>query len=87
MARAVQSRPHRTDDSDPKNRRATIVADLAADDALAADTFDCFLTQTLQYIFDLEVAVAHYYRILAPGDVLLCTVPSVNRLSRRCSET
>ena len=38
-------------DVDPSNRDATIVADLAAADAIPSDAFDCFvLTQTLQYV-------------------------------------
>src|SRR5439155_19789445 len=61
----------------------TIVGDLAAADAVPTGTFDCFiLTQTLQYIYDLEAAVAHAHRILSPGGTLLCTVPVVSRIDR-----
>lgn len=68
-------------DVDPENRRATIVADLAAADAVQPDRFDCFvLTQTLQYVRDVGAAVAHAHRILRPGGVLLATVPTLGRL-------
>jgi SAM-dependent methyltransferase len=71
-------------DIDPGNQDATIVADLAAADAVPTGSFDCFiLTQTLQYLYDLQAAVAHAHRILVPGGTLLCTVPVVSRLDRR----
>ena len=71
-------------DVDPGNRDATIVADLAAADTIADDTFDCFvLTQTLQYIYDLEPAVGHVHRILRPGGTVLCSVPAVSRVDRQ----
>jgi SAM-dependent methyltransferase len=75
-------------DIDPTNREATLVADLAAADAIASASFDCvILTQTLQYVYDLRSAVQHLYRMLAPGGVVLCTLPSVSRIARRCLET
>jgi SAM-dependent methyltransferase len=70
-------------DIDPANATATIVADLAAADAVPADAFDCvILTQTLQYVYDLEDAVAHVQRILRPGGTVLCSVPTVSRIDR-----
>src|SRR5262245_14131445 len=40
-------------DINPANPQATLVADLAAADAIPANQFDCFvLTQTLQFIYD-----------------------------------
>lgn len=68
-------------DYDPKNPRATIVADLGAPDAVPAGLFDCFvLTQTLQFIPDTRTALANARRLLTPGGVLLATVPSVSRI-------
>lgn len=68
-------------DIDPANPHATIIADLAAADTIPSDTFDCFvLTQTLLLIYDVQSAVAHAYRILRPGGVLLVTVPAVSRI-------
>jgi SAM-dependent methyltransferase len=75
-------------DIDPANRNATIVADLAAADGVPAGSFDCFiLTQTLQLIFDTPSAIAHAHRILRPGGVLLCTVPSVSRIIPGCMDS
>jgi SAM-dependent methyltransferase len=69
-------------DIDPKNRLATVVADLAAADSIDESSFDCFiLTQTLQFIFDVKSAIAHAYRILRPGGILLATVPAVSRIA------
>lgn len=68
-------------DIDPANPRATIVADLAAADAIPSNHFDCFvLAQTLQYICDTRAAIGHAQRILRPGGVLLVTVPTLGRL-------
>jgi hypothetical protein len=39
------------------------------------------LTQTLQYVFDLEAAVASVHRLLRAGGVALVTVPSVSRIA------
>jgi SAM-dependent methyltransferase len=70
-------------DIDPDNPLATVVEDLAAADGIATSSFDCFiLTQTLQYVYDLEATVAHAHRILRPGGTLLCTVPVVSRIDR-----
>jgi SAM-dependent methyltransferase len=71
-------------DIDRENPNATVVADLAAADAIATATYDCFiLTQTLQFIYDVRAAVSHAHRILKPGGAVLCTVPSVTRVARR----
>jgi SAM-dependent methyltransferase len=71
-------------DIDSRNPDATIVGDLTSADAVPTGSFDCFiLTQTLQYIYDLEAAVAHAHRILGPGGTLLCTVPVISRIDRR----
>jgi SAM-dependent methyltransferase len=70
-------------DVDPSNAQATLIADLASADDIPSETFDCFiLTQTLQYIFDVPVALAHAHRILRPGGTLLCTVPTLSRIGR-----
>jgi SAM-dependent methyltransferase len=68
-------------DLDAANPDATIVADLAVGDGIPANEFDCFiLTQTLQLIYDVRAAVAQCHRLLAPGGVLLATVPVVSRI-------
>lgn len=68
-----------------RNRRATIIADLQDAPHIPDETFDCIiLTQTLQYIFRPEEAVATLHRILRPGGVLLLTVPGITPVSTRC---
>jgi SAM-dependent methyltransferase len=68
-------------DIDSTNSHATIVADLAAADGVPADTYDCIiLTQTLQYIYHPQAAIAHACRILRPGGVLLATVPGIIKM-------
>lgn len=65
------------------NPQATVVADLAAADAIPPDSYDCFLlTQTLQFIVEPRAALSHAWRILRPGGVLLATVPTVSRVIR-----
>ena len=67
-----------TDDPD-----TTIVADLVDAPHLPDDTFDCVvLTQVLQYVYDVPAALRTVQRILAPGGVLLATVPGITRISR-----
>jgi SAM-dependent methyltransferase len=63
------------------NPEATIVADLADGSTLPADAFDCFiLTQTLHSIYDVRAAMRTVHRILAPGGVLLATVPGISQV-------
>ena len=67
----------------PGDRSATFVADFADAPQLPSDAFDCIIcTQTLQLIAELPAAVATLHRILAPGGVLLATVPGISQLYR-----
>lgn len=69
-------------DVDAGNSRATIIADLAKPETVPADQFDCFIfTQTLHIIYDVRAAISSAHRLLRPGGVLLCTVPSVSRVN------
>jgi SAM-dependent methyltransferase len=69
-------------DIDPTNTKATIITDLAAANTVPSNTYDCFiLTQTLQYIYNLQSAIQHAHRILKPGGALLVTVPAVSRIN------
>ena len=62
---------------------ATIVADLTCADHIPSNTFDCIiLTQTLQFIPNLQAAVCTLNRILKPGGVLLATIPGISQISR-----
>jgi SAM-dependent methyltransferase len=61
---------------------ATIVADLSVADSIPSDTFDCIiLTQTLQFIYDVQPAVRHLHRILKAKGVLLATLPGISQIS------
>jgi len=65
-----------------RNRRATIVGDLASVPHIPDASFDCIiLTQTLQLVFDLQAAMSTLHRILAPGGVLLVTVPGISQVA------
>ena len=60
---------------------ATVVADLSDADHLPSEAFDCIiLTQTLHLIFDFSAAVRTLRRILAPGGVVLVTVPGITQI-------
>lgn len=65
-------------DIDAGNRSATIVADLCDPDDLPPEAFDCAIVpQTLQYVRDPAAALRALARTLAPGGVLLATVPGI----------
>jgi hypothetical protein len=62
---------------------ATVVGDLATGEGLPPGAFDCFIcTQTLQCIYDVPAAVRGTRELLAPGGVLLCSVPALSQTSR-----
>jgi SAM-dependent methyltransferase len=63
--------------------QATIVGDLADAPHIPDDTFDCaIVTQTIQFIYDVRSVLDTLHRILAPGGVLLATVPGLTKISR-----
>jgi SAM-dependent methyltransferase len=71
-------------DINASNPHATLVADLSRPEMFPEGQFDCFvLTQTMQYIYEPAAVVDSAYRLLAPGGVLLVTVPSLSRISPR----
>jgi SAM-dependent methyltransferase len=62
------------------NPAATIIADLTDGESIPSSAFDCIIcTQTLHLIFDVPAALETLHRILAPGGVLLATVPAICR--------
>ncbi len=66
-------------DIDKSNTSATIYADLATADNVESEKYDCFiLTETLQFVYDLDSAIAHAHRVLKPNGVLLVSVPCVS---------
>ncbi|MDL2283921.1 class I SAM-dependent methyltransferase [Oxalobacter sp. OttesenSCG-928-P03] len=67
-------------DINPENPNATIIDDLRCLKHIKSDTYDCIiLTQVLQFIDDVDSAIAECYRILAPNGVLLATLPALSR--------
>ena len=68
-------------DVDAENPTATIVADLSEKGSLPAAAFDCFiLTQTLQYVADVAIAVQNAWEALSPGGALMVSVPALSRI-------
>ena len=64
------------------NPEATIVGDLTDAPQIPSDAFDCaIVTQTLQFVYDIRAALATLHRTLAPGGVLLATVPGITKIS------
>lgn len=60
---------------------ATLIADLADAPHLPSGAFDCIiLTQTLHLIYDARAAVATLARLLAPGGVVLATMPGISQI-------
>ncbi|MFT3662363.1 MAG: methyltransferase domain-containing protein [Gordonia sp. (in: high G+C Gram-positive bacteria)] len=60
---------------------ATYVADLTDAPQIPDDTYDCvIITQTMQFIYDVQAATATLRRILKPGGVVLCTVPGLSQI-------
>jgi SAM-dependent methyltransferase len=65
-------------DADPDSQRATIHGDFQA---LPPDAFDCFVcTQTLSLIGDPLAALREAHASLAPGGVLLVSVPGISQI-------
>lgn len=65
------------------NPKATIIADLTNAKQIISETFDCIiLTQSLQFIYDVNAALQTVYRILKPNGVLLATFPGISKISR-----
>lgn len=74
-------------DIDTSNQDANIYADLSAADIVPSNTYDCFiLTETLQFVFRLEDAARHCYRVLKPGGVLLVSVPTIAPIDNELAE-
>jgi SAM-dependent methyltransferase len=63
--------------------QVTLIGDLTAADNIPSDTFDCIiLTQTLQFIYNIQAVVDSLFRILKPGGCVLVTVPGIVQISR-----
>lgn len=70
-------------DVDPDHGSATLIADLARPGSLPVRRYDCaIVTQTLQYIAELETAMNNLHDCLVSGGALLATVPGIARVDR-----
>lgn len=70
-------------DQDHPDSNPTIIADLTNAGHIPSDSFDCIIiTQTLQFIYDIHTAVQTLHRILKPGGVVLCSLPSLSPVCR-----
>lgn len=66
------------DSPEQDNPNATIHVDLQQQEQIEAGCFDCMIvTQTLHMIYDVREAVKTIHRGLAPGGVVLATVPGI----------
>ena len=60
-----------------------IEGDLTKPDTLPEETIDCFIcTQTLNFIYDVHVAVKGIHKVLRPGGRALVTVAGASQISR-----
>jgi SAM-dependent methyltransferase len=67
-------------DATAANPKATLVIDLN-EGGPPDERFDCIIcTQTLLLVYDVRAAVGALHRALAPGGVLLVTVPGISRV-------
>ena len=67
----------------PGNPQSTLVGDLATGSGIPKETFDCMiLTQTFQFICNVQAAVGNVYSALKPGGILLATFPGISQISR-----
>ncbi|WP_095203409.1 methyltransferase [Mesorhizobium carmichaelinearum] len=69
------------DSPQSNNPGATMRVDLQNVEAIVANRFDCMIvTQTLHMIYDIRGAVAAIHHALAPGGVVLATVPGITSI-------
>lgn len=74
-------------DIDATNTGATLVADLAEPGSLPRDSFDCAIVpQTLYLVSDPGAALANLWGSLAPGGVLLLSLPTIAKADHEFPE-
>jgi SAM-dependent methyltransferase len=66
-------------DLNPDNAAATVRGDLQTGEGVPRETYDCFVcTQTISITYDVAGSIRTAYSALAPGGVLLLTVPGIS---------
>jgi hypothetical protein len=74
-------------DIDASNPKATLIADLTAQDALPADAYDAIImTQTLHVTEDDEAGFRTLWRSLRPRGTILFSGPCVGRIDHELTE-
>ncbi len=67
--------------------RATLRGNLETGEGVPREAFDCFIcTQTLSLVADVRAALENARRALAPGGVLLATVPGISHRAGAAAE-
>jgi SAM-dependent methyltransferase len=62
---------------------ATLVGNLTGPDVIAGSAFDCIVcTQTIQMIYDIQLAIRRLHAMLKPGGVLLVTANGIVKTGR-----
>lgn len=68
-------------DIEKSNKKANIHADLRKIKQLPSNKYDCIIfTQVLHIIDDYRAVIKNLHKMLKPGGILLCTLPSVSRI-------
>ncbi len=68
-------------DIDESNNRATIIDDLRNLKKIEDNSYECIiLTQVLQFIDEVDLAISECHRILKKDGVILATLPAMSRI-------
>jgi SAM-dependent methyltransferase len=66
-----------------QKEHVTLIGCLTEKNTIPPASFDCLIvTQTLQFIFDIQAAIATIYHGLKPGGVALITTSGISKISR-----
>lgn len=61
----------------------TLVGDFVTGEGIPRSAYDCMvLTQTLQFVYDVQAAVRTVHDSLVPGGVALVTLPGISQISQ-----
>lgn len=75
-------------DIDASNRDATLIADLTRAGSIPSASYDCaVVTQTLQFLADVDTAIVNLRESLKPGGSLLVTVPCLGKVDHEAPDS